>query len=100
VLYLVYGLGFAGVWGLYAVLYVHALNQRVELGLDENELVQTRASLAENLIYVSVCGISIALAYLTESGWLPGVVYFALGPLQAFNGWWFGRRLRAVPAAS
>lgn len=98
VLYLVYGLGFSGVWGLYAVLYLHALNMRVELGLDENELVQTRASLAENLIYVAVCGLSIALAYLTESGWLPGVVYFLLGPLQAFNGWWFGRQLRAAPA--
>jgi len=27
-LYLVYGLGLAGVWGLYAVLYVHALRKR------------------------------------------------------------------------
>ena len=28
VLYLIYGLGFAGVWGLYAALYAHALSQR------------------------------------------------------------------------
>lgn len=93
-LYLIYGLGLAGVWGLYALLYFHALRQRVELGLDDNELVLTREALAENLIYVAVCGLSITLAYLTESSWKPGVVYFLLAPLQAFNGWWFGRRLR------
>jgi hypothetical protein len=67
----------------------------VDLGLDQNELVLTRASLAENLINVAVCGLSITLAYLTESGWLPGVIYFLLGPLQALNGWWFSRQLRA-----
>jgi uncharacterized membrane protein len=99
-LYLVYGLGFAGVWGLYALLYLHALRQKDSLGLDANELLQTRASLAENLIYVAVCGLSIALAYLTETSWLPGVVYFLLGPLQAFNGWWFGRQLRGASAAA
>jgi uncharacterized membrane protein len=96
ILYLVYGLGFAGVWGLYALLYFHALRRRAELDLDANELVLTRAALAENLIYVAVCGLSVTLAYATDSGWLPGVVYFALGPLQAFNDWWFGRRLRTA----
>jgi len=100
VLYLVYGLGFSGVWGLYALLYFHALRKRAELELDENELIQTRASLVENLIYVAVCGLSITLAYVSESGWLPGVVYFLLGPLQAFNGWWFGRKLRPAPVAA
>jgi uncharacterized membrane protein len=98
VLYLVYGLGFAGVWGLYALLYFHALRKREELALDADELLQTRASLAENLIYVGVCGLSIVLAYVTESSWLPGVVYFALGPLQALTGWWFARRLGHSPA--
>ena len=95
-LYLIYGLGFAGVWGLYALLYVHALRKRVELGLNEAELVQTRASLVENLIYVAVCAVSIALAYLTSVGGLPGFIYIVLGPLQAFNGWWFGRKLLTV----
>jgi len=99
-LYLIYGLGLAGVWGLYALLYLHALRKRDELGLDENELISTRAALAENLIYIAVCILSIKLAYITDSGWLPGVVYFLLGPLQAFNGWWYGRQLRtqATPA--
>ena len=94
-LYLIYGLGFAGVWGLYALLYVHALRKRGELGLTANELVQTRASLAENVIYVVVCALSITLAYTTSVGGLPGFIYMLLGPAQAFNGWWFGRKVRA-----
>lgn len=94
-LYLIYGLGFAGVWGLYALLYWHALRLRAELGLDANEVVMTRASLAENLIYVAVCALSITLAFTTNVGGLPGFIYIVLGPLQAFNGWWFGRKIKA-----
>ena len=96
VLYLIYGLGFAGVWGLYALMYAHALRKRTELGLNEAELIQTRASLAEILIYIAVCALSITLAYTTKAGGLPGLIYFVLGPLQAFNGWWFGRKLNAA----
>jgi uncharacterized membrane protein len=96
VLYLIYGLGLAGVWGLYALLYVHALRKRAELQLNEAELIQTRALLGSNLVYIAVCALSILLAYTTSVGWLPGFIYFLLGPLQAFNGWWFGRQLRAV----
>jgi uncharacterized membrane protein len=99
VLYLIYGLGFAGVWGLYAALYAHALSRRVQLQLDENEVVLTRSSLASYLIYMGVCLLSIALAMLTSSGWLPGVIYTLLGPLQAFNGWWYGRKV-VNPAAA
>ena len=81
-------------WGLYAVLYVHALRKRDELGLSEIELVHTRASLAENLIYVAVCALSITLAFTTSSPVLPGVIYMLLAPLQTFNGVWFGRRMQ------
>ena len=95
-LYVVYGLGFAGVWGLYALLYLRALNKRAELELTAGELIQTRASLMENFIYMAVCALSITLACTTRIGSLPGFIYFVLGPLQAFNGWWFGRKLTAL----
>ena len=99
-LYLIYGLGLAGVWGIYAALYVHVLRKRDELGLSEIELVYTRASLAENLIYVAVCALSIALAFTTSSvPILPGVIYMLLAPLQTFNGVWFGRKMRALADA-
>jgi len=97
--YLIYGLGFAGVWGLYSLLYVHALRKRTELGLNEVELVQTRQSLYESLIYVGVCVLSITLALTTSSPMLPGLIYFLLGPLQGFNGWWHGRKVSAMDKA-
>jgi uncharacterized membrane protein len=94
-LYVIYGLGFAGVWSLYAMLYAHAWRRRAELALDAAEMLHTRASLWGMSIYVGVCLLSIALALFTRNSWLPGFVYFLLGPLQAANGTWHGRRIRA-----
>jgi uncharacterized membrane protein len=98
-LYVIYGLGFAGVWSLYAAMYVYALKKRKVLELTEPEIVMTKAALAENLIYVGVCALSILLAVTTRNGWLPGVIYFLLGPLQGLSGWMFGRKLSAVTTA-
>ena len=95
-LYVIYGLGFAGAWGLYAALYGHAWRKRRELGLDAVELLHTRAAVMENVIHVSVCLVSIALALGTSSNWLPGTIYFLVGPLQAANGWWYGRQINAI----
>jgi uncharacterized membrane protein len=95
-LYVIYGLGFAGVWGLYAGLYSHALRKRAELGLDAAELILTRNSLGGCFVYVGVCLLSVLLALVSGSDSLPGYIYFLLGPLQTANGWWFGRKLRAL----
>jgi uncharacterized membrane protein len=97
--YVFYGLGLAGVWGLYATLYAYALSKRKELQLDAVEVLYTKESLFENLIYVGACALSIVLALTTSNSWLPGVIYGVLGPLQAFNGWWFGRKISALPRA-
>ena len=98
-LYVIYGLGLAGIWGLYAVLYGHALGMRERLKLDTAETLLTRASLGEYLICVGVSLLSITLALFTTNTWIPGVIYFVLGPLQAFNGWWFGRKVDALAIA-
>jgi hypothetical protein len=97
-LYVIYGLGFIGVWGLYAILYWRALHNRKELELTEIELLQTRQSLASNLIYVGVCLLSIVLALTISSAWIPGMIYFLLGPLQGFNGWWHGTKVERLAA--
>ena len=99
IVYLVYGLGFAGTRALYAGLYVHAWRKRAELGLDEVETLHTRATLIEMLIYVFVCLLSVLLAYATTSDSLPGYIYFLLGPLQAANGWYHGRKVRVLMQA-
>ncbi len=92
-MYLIYGLGLAGIWGLYAILYVHALRLREQLQLNEVEIVITRQARNYYLIHVGACLLSITLALLTSNEWLPGVAYFLLGPLQGFNGWWLGRQV-------
>jgi uncharacterized membrane protein len=99
-LYLIYGLGLAGVWGLYAALYGHALANREELQLNAIETELTRAELHRNLIYVFVCCLSIALALLTTIDWLPGFIYFLLGPLQTMNGVRSARQVKALAAAN
>jgi uncharacterized membrane protein len=99
-LYLIYGLGFAGVCALYALLYGHAWRQRTKLGLDAVEMLCTVQSLYSMSIYVGVCLLSILLALTTASTWLPGFIYFLLGPLQTINGMWFDRKIRSVAATS
>jgi len=98
-LYVIYGLGFAGAWGLYGMLYVHAFRARARLALSASEVMLTRASLVENGIYVGVCLLSVVLALTTNSAALPGLIYFLLVPLQAFAGRHFGRKARALAAA-
>jgi uncharacterized membrane protein len=99
-LYVIYGLGLAGVWALYALLYGHALAKRKELELNRAELILTRSSLVGLLIYFGVSLLSVMLALLTSSSRIPGFIYFVLGPLQAFNGWWHGRKLRDASSAT
>ncbi len=98
-LYVIYGTGFAGAWGFYAVLYAHAWRRRTELGLNAVEARYTRAAIMEYIIHVSVCLVSITLALTTSNNWLPGTIYFLVGPLQALNGWWFGRQIAALKKA-
>lgn len=95
-LYLIYGLGFAGVWSLYGILYIHALRLRDPLGLSASEVMLTRGALMENGVYVAVCLLSVALALSTNNDSLPGYIYLLLGPLMAFTGRTFGMKARAL----
>lgn len=98
-LYLIYGLGFAGAWSLFGLLYLHAYRARERLGLDASEVMLTRGSLVENAVYVGVCLLSVALALLTDSASLPGFIYFVLAPLMAFVGRRYGLKARALATA-
>ena len=99
-LYVVYGLGFAGIWGLYGLMYVHAWRKRTLLELDEAERLYTKGSMIDHVIFVGVCAVSILLALFTDTIALPGWIYFALGPLLAMNGMYFGRKIKALTKAA
>jgi uncharacterized membrane protein len=99
-LYVIYGLGFAGAWSLFGLLYLHAYRARERLKLDPSELLLTRASLMEYAVHVGVCLLSVALALLTDTTALPGLVYFLLAPSMTFIGWRYGTKARRLAAAS
>jgi len=104
-LFVIYGLGFAGVWSLFGLLYHHALRCRQQLALNVAEILQTRSDLVQSFIYVSVCVLSAVLALTLPTGnindSLPGLVYLLLAPLQTACGFWYGRQVRAhVKAAA
>lgn len=96
VLYVIYGLGFAGAWSLFGVLYLHAYRARERLELSASEVMLTRGSLANIGIYIGVCLLSVALALLTDNTSLPGYIYFLLGILMPFPGRHFGHKARAL----
>jgi uncharacterized membrane protein len=98
--YVIYGLGFAGAWSLYGLLYLHVYRARGRLGLDACETVLTRGSLIEHVVYVGVCLLSVVMALSMTSASLPGLIYFLLGPLMALVGWRFGNKARELAAAS
>lgn len=93
--YRIYGLGFASIWTLYALLQNHALRQADRLQLTPVERILSRLQLNEFRLQVGVCFLSVGLTYFKVPAWLPGVTYGIIGPLAALNGWWHGRRVRA-----
>src|SRR5205085_3913717 len=93
-----YGVGFSAVYLLYLLLYCHAWRQRRELGLNAVEEFDTRVSILEHGGMVIVGLLSISVAYLTRSGGLSGMVYWAIGILQWVLGFWGGARRRKLEA--
>jgi uncharacterized membrane protein len=93
-----YGLGFAVSWSLFALLHWHALRRAGQLRLTPTEILLTRMTLTEFLIYISVCELSIILTFTSASPAVCGFVYIILGPLMAWNGAWHGRQVRALTA--
>lgn len=92
-LFRIYGLGFAVIWLLYALLQFHALRQAERLRLTPVEVVLTRLQLNEFRLQIAVCLLSVGLTYIAVPPWLPGAVYGLIGPLAGWNGWRHGRQV-------
>jgi hypothetical protein len=96
-----YSAGFVAVFGVLALFYWNALRRRSELGLGPLELFDARAGLRRHLLSVAIGVASIVLALVVPMRlfWMPGFVYFLLGPVQGTNGYLNGRaRARLVAA--
>lgn len=95
-LYIVYGIGLAGIYLLYMFLFRHAWRRREILRLSPAECVQTRASIGEFAIHVAVCLVSVVLAWRRAHPVVPGMIYMSLGILLGFHGWWYGRMVERL----
>jgi uncharacterized membrane protein len=92
--YRIYGLGFACIWSLYALLEVHGMKLRDALRLTPVELLVSRESLVGYLINVGVCLLSVGMSFFNVSNSAPGFTYMLLGPLLTWNGAWHGAQIR------
>ena len=96
---LLYSGGFVGIFGVLSLLYARAWALRDALKLNDMERLVVRGSLTGHLLSVAIGLASIACALFVPSfPGLSGLVYFAMGPAQAWNGQRTGRKLRAFDA--
>jgi len=94
-LFVIYGLGFAAVFTLLALLHVHAYRSRARLGLTHLETYELRASI---LLYASTASIGLLSAVialvLPNQTSVAGFAYFLLAVPSAVTGTLVGRRRR------
>jgi uncharacterized membrane protein len=98
-LFLIYGLGFASVSFVLALLYAHAYRKRDELGLNEWEVLVTRLSIAGHLATATVGLVSAGLAQVIPqpaTALVAGFIYFAVAIPWFLIGRYQARRARAV----
>lgn len=93
-LLVVYGLGFAAVFAIFALMYRHAGRLAGPLGLSAAALRQTDAIARAHALSMSVGLISVGLSWVLplELVGFAGFFYALLGPLHALNGYWAGRK--------
>ncbi|HJQ36283.1 MAG TPA: hypothetical protein VKB93_04015, partial [Thermoanaerobaculia bacterium] len=95
----IYGLGFAGIFALLLLLYLHAYHRRDELELNEYEVHDTQTDMWMYAAYILVGLLSTLIAVTAQSRlWLSfaGWCYFLLGPVSAFIGAKRGYARRAL----
>ena len=94
----VYGAGFAAVFAIFALLYLHAYRRRAALELTELECFDTRSELQENALMslVGVISISIALTRNPRLMTWAGMSYWLIGPVMYVHGHLRGRRRRRL----
>jgi uncharacterized membrane protein len=94
----IYGLGFAAVFAIFALLYLHAYRRRVALELNELETFDTRAWCQENALMalVGMLSAGIALTRNPRYMFLAGMIYWLIAPIQFLHGYAMGRHRKRL----
>jgi hypothetical protein len=92
----IYAVGFAAVFVLFGLMYLHAYKLRRELELDAAEVQETRNAIQENVLMVAIAALSFSFAiwYPALAGW----TYALIGPVMTVHGSIFGKRVRLLAA--
>ena len=100
-LMVIYHSGFIALFGIFALLYRHALKQKDTLALDEVELFEARNGQRVALISVTIGIIgSLVMWILPEHlAGLSGATYMLMGPAHGINGARYGRARAKLIAA-
>ncbi|MBV9773906.1 MAG: DUF1211 domain-containing protein [Gemmatimonadetes bacterium] len=95
---LVFGLGYAAVFLVFALLYHHAYRRRETLDLTPLEAYHTLDNVRENLLNVAIAALSIWVAYRgsRNAPMLSGLTYALVGPVMTMHGFWSARRRKRV----
>lgn len=99
-----YGIGYIVIFGLFALMVLHAWRQRDKLELDAVEAHLTRSSIGSHLLTAAVGGLSIAITFLPlplDAGVIAGIAgmsYALNGPVQWLHGSSTAKRLTALLA--
>lgn len=96
----VYGLGYVAVFGVFALLHLHAWRRRDALDLSEVERFETVDNVREGLLNVAIGVLSIGIALVGGPRYaaFAGFTYALVGPAMAGNGIWAGRRRKRLEA--
>jgi uncharacterized membrane protein len=99
-LFTLYGVGYAGIFFFFFLLYRHALQKSRELDLNLAEEHDTRTHMAMQCGNIAIGLFSVALAWLLPSRilGLSGLSYFLIGPVMTVIGMARGRDRRRVEA--
>ncbi len=95
---IVYGAGFAAVFAIFALLYLHAYRRRGALELTDLECFDTRSEFQENALMSLVGVVSIALALTRNPRYMmvAGMSYWLIGPVMYLHGYTRGRRRKRL----
>jgi uncharacterized membrane protein len=94
----IYGAGVIAVFGVFALLYAHAYRRRRELALSPQELLITRISILDNLGFVTIAIVSIAIATIGGPRWsgVAGFTYAGIGLMKWALGEYGGRKRKQL----
>lgn len=95
-LMIIFGIGYVAVFGVFVLLYWHALRQKDQLELNELEIFDTRTDIRESGMNVGIAVVSIAFAALLRNATLAGMTYMLTPVIMTMHGMFNGRRRKRL----